>query len=184
MTSKSRTLTGFDSTGETEWSRIGRFTGASAISDIELTSAGVEQVRSTAQMLVGPGKVIDPLRLLKIFVSPSKRAVRTLELLLPPLATFPDHTCARSGQVTRISRNLLCEPLSLDRWQPSSALLVERTEDIVEWDYGDYDGLQENEIRELRRQRGLDQEREWDIWSDGCEGGEYVLPCPSQRMLC
>ena len=31
-------------------------------------------------------------------------------------------------------------------------------------------------IRELRKSHGLDQEREWDIWRDGCEDGEYVSP--------
>lgn len=50
------------------------------------------------------------------------------------------------------------------------------TEDIAEWDYGDYEGLVVNEIRALRKERGLDQDREWDIWKDGCEGGEYVCP--------
>lgn len=29
-------------------------------------------------------------------------------------------------------------------------------------------------IRELRKSHGLDQDREWDIWRDGCEDGEYV----------
>ncbi len=27
----------------------------------------------------------------------------------------------------------------------------------------------------MRKERGLDWEREWDIWRDGCEGGEYVV---------
>lgn len=48
------------------------------------------------------------------------------------------------------------------------------TEDIAEWNYGDYEGLKESEIRSLRRKKGLDTEREWNIWRDGCEGGEYV----------
>ena len=49
------------------------------------------------------------------------------------------------------------------------------TEDIAEWDYGDYEGLLTSEIRARRKERGLDQEREWDIWRDGCEGGECVV---------
>ena len=48
------------------------------------------------------------------------------------------------------------------------------TNDIAEWDYGDHEGLVVNEIRALRKERGLDREREWNIWKDGCEGGEYV----------
>ncbi|KAI0513310.1 putative phosphoglycerate mutase [Xylaria bambusicola] len=46
------------------------------------------------------------------------------------------------------------------------------TEDIAEWDYGNYEGLNSGEIRDSRKKRGLDLEMEWDIWRDGCEGGE------------
>jgi probable phosphoglycerate mutase len=28
------------------------------------------------------------------------------------------------------------------------------------------------DIRALRKERGLDKDQEWDIWRDGCEGGE------------
>ncbi|KAF2838006.1 phosphoglycerate mutase-like protein [Patellaria atrata CBS 101060] len=49
------------------------------------------------------------------------------------------------------------------------------TEDIAEWDYGAYEGMKVEDIREGRKQKGLDVEREWDIWRDGCEeGGESV----------
>jgi broad specificity phosphatase PhoE len=61
---------------------------------------------------------------------------------------------------------------------PSSGVVAEQvtfTEDIAEWNYGDYEGLKYEEIRFLRKERGLDLEREWNIWSDGCEGGEYVV---------
>jgi sedoheptulose-bisphosphatase len=37
----------------------------------------------------------------------------------------------------------------------------------VEWDYGDYEGLLSSEIREKAGKR-------WDIWTDGCPGGESV----------
>lgn len=44
---------------------------------------------------------------------------------------------------------------------------------MAEWHYGDYEGLKTQEIRKLRKERGLDDgEAEWDIWWDGCEGGE------------
>lgn len=49
------------------------------------------------------------------------------------------------------------------------------TEDIAEWNYGEYEGLTNSEIRVLRQERGHDKERKWDIWTDGCEGGEYVV---------
>ncbi len=35
---------------------------------------------------------------------------------------------------------------------------------LAEWDYGDYEGLRTAEIRE--------QHPAWDIWTDGCPGGE------------
>jgi len=49
-----------------------------------------------------------------------------------------------------------------------SAERVETCEDLVEWDYGDYEGLTSAEIREQRP--------DWDLWRDGCPGGE----CPAQ----
>ena len=39
-----------------------------------------------------------------------------------------------------------------------------------EWDYGDYEGLTSAQIRASRKSRGLNED--WDIWRDGCEGGE------------
>ncbi|KAF5001157.1 hypothetical protein FDECE_11054 [Fusarium decemcellulare] len=124
--------------GETEWAKSGRYTG---ITDIELTAAGIRQVSSTAKIVVGAGKFLDPSRFAQVFVSPRKRATQTLELFLPSLEA--------NGNVTH-------------------------TEDIAEWDYGEYEGLKTHEIRELRKKKGLDQEREWSIWRDGCEGGESM----------
>lgn len=43
------------------------------------------------------------------------------------------------------------------------------TEAIREWDYGDYEGRTSPEIRKERKEKG---EQEWDIWKDGCPGGE------------
>lgn len=124
--------------GETEWSKLGRFTGTS---DVELTQEGTAQVSSAAATLVGAGKLLDPFRLAHVFVSPRIRAVRTFELLLPPSFGVV------AGKVTF-------------------------TEDIAEWNYGDYEGLTDQEIRVLRKKRGLDLEKKWDIRRDGCEGGE------------
>ena len=60
---------------------------------------------------------------------------------------------------------------------PSSDVVsgkVTFTEDIAEWNYGEYEGLEELAIRQLRTTKGLDGE-EWSIWIDGCEEGEYVV---------
>ncbi|KAJ4298440.1 Sedoheptulose 1,7-bisphosphatase [Collariella sp. IMI 366227] len=47
---------------------------------------------------------------------------------------------------------------------------IQVTEDIREWDYGDYEGITTPHIRQLRKEQGLDSN--WDIWRDGCPGGE------------
>lgn len=40
------------------------------------------------------------------------------------------------------------------------------TEEVREWDYGEYEGLLSSEIKE--------KNPGWDIWKDGCPGGESV----------
>lgn len=112
------------------------------LSDIPLTENGELQVSSSATKVVGPGKLIDPSRISYLFVSPRIRARRTYELL------FDD--------ASRANLEANCEI----------------TEGIREWDYGLYDGLVTSQIREGRKERGLDAERPWNIWIDGCEGGE------------
>jgi probable phosphoglycerate mutase len=49
---------------------------------------------------------------------------------------------------------------------------TEITEDIREWEYGAYEGLLTAQIRAARKRRGLDTEKPWNIWVDGCEDGE------------
>ncbi|KAH8806033.1 phosphoglycerate mutase [Xylogone sp. PMI_703] len=127
--------------GETEWTINGRCTGKS---EIPLTANGVKQVKGTSEVLVGPGKLIDPSKLLHIFCSPRVRAQSTLDMLL---GDAEKERLAKEGKLTI-------------------------TEEIAEWDYGDYEGLKPHEIRETRKAKGLDKERGWDIWIDGCEGGE------------
>jgi broad specificity phosphatase PhoE len=41
---------------------------------------------------------------------------------------------------------------------------VETTDDLLEWDYGEYEGITTPEIRERRP--------DWYLWRDGCPGGE------------
>ncbi|KAK5710133.1 hypothetical protein LTR17_019136 [Elasticomyces elasticus] len=119
--------------GQTEWSQNGRHT---SITDIPLTERGEKQVKASAEYMYGSGKLIDPAKLAKVFVSPRKRAIQTFELL--------------SGEQGG----------------------YEVTESLAEWFYGEYEGLKPAEIRSKRKAQGLDQDRAWDIWSDGCEGGE------------
>ena len=125
--------------GETEWTKNGRYTG---ITELELTQTGEEQVLASGKLLVGTGKLIEPSKLAKVWVSPRKRARRTYELLFEESLDIID---AKAD----IQCNLLAE-----------------------WDYGAYEGMLTREIRERRKSQGLDQERPWDIWKDGCENGE------------
>ncbi|KAH0607281.1 uncharacterized protein H6S33_003269 [Morchella sextelata] len=123
--------------GETEWTLNGRHTG---ISEIPLTPHGETQVSQAGRSLVGAGRLIDPSRLTRVYISPRVRAQRTFKLLLP--------SGAPAGTEVRT------------------------TEDIAEWGYGRYEGWFPAQIREDRKARGLDKERPFDIWRDGCEDGE------------
>jgi broad specificity phosphatase PhoE len=125
--------------GETEWTISGRYTGRS---DIPLTKNGEEQVSSSGRVIVGPGRIIDPSRLARVFVSPRTRARRTYEILFDEAS------------------------------QHELGLKLEVTEDIREWEYGAYEGLLTAQIRAARKERGLDTEKPWNIWIDGCEDGE------------
>ena len=98
--------------GETEWTKNGRYTG---ITDIELTPAGINQVTATGTQLVGPGKLIDPAMITRVWVSPRKRAQHTCQLIFSGADDMADK--------------------------------ITLTEDIAEWDYGDYEGLVVGEIR-------------------------------------
>ncbi|KAI0805479.1 phosphoglycerate mutase [Xylaria sp. FL0064] len=140
--------------GETEWSLNGRHTGRT---DIPLTEDGEKRVRATGKALVGNDRLIVPRQLAHIYVSPRKRAQRTFELLnLGIKDPLPWH--AHGAKPTD-------KPATDD-----CGARVEVTEAIREWDYGDYEGITSAEIRDLRAKRGLG--RDWDIWRDGCEGGE------------
>jgi len=89
------------------------------------------------------------------YVSPRKRAQRTLELLY-----------------------LGCReklPWQEQREHEDKDVRTEANAEVYngirEWDYGDYEGLTSQTIREQRKASG---EGDWDIWRDGCPGGEYV----------
>ncbi|KAI0162225.1 phosphoglycerate mutase family protein [Xylariaceae sp. FL1272] len=140
--------------GETEWSLSGKHTGRT---DIPLTANGEKRVRATGRALVGDDRLIVPKHLAHIYVSPRKRAQRTFELL--NLGIKDPLPWQRHGE----------QPTDKPASDKCSAR-VEVTEDIREWDYGDYEGITSPEIRDLREKQGLS--RNWDIWTDGCAGGE------------
>lgn len=137
--------------GETEWSLNGRHTGTS---DIPLTENGVTRIESTGAALVGPDRLIVRSNLAAVYVSPRTRARKTLHLLL------------ESGGIDDI------EVPGFETGNGKSGLPAEVTEDIREWDYGNYEGITSKDIKKERSAKGL---KPWDIWRDGCPGGEYVL---------
>ena len=64
---------------------------------------------------------------------------------------------------------VLCSPLGRARETCALAGLGDRAElrgDLLEWDYGDYEGLTTARIRESRP--------DWVLWRDGCPGGETI----------
>ncbi|KAL1852162.1 hypothetical protein Plec18167_005976 [Paecilomyces lecythidis] len=130
--------------GETEWSRDQRHTGAT---DIPLIESGEKEVKATSDTWVGQDKLIQPKNISRVYCSPRLRARQTLDLL--GLGIDSEHI----SSVT-----------------PHASLII--TEKLREWDYGDYEGLNIAEVRKLRNSRGLDKDRPWNIWRDGCEGGE------------
>lgn len=112
--------------------------------ELSLTAEGEKQVTGSGRMLVGPGKLVDPSKLAHVFTSPRRRAKQTFEL------AFDEE----------------------DRSALEAKGKVSEAAGLAEWDYGLYEGLVTKEIRALRKQHGLDNETEWDIWRDGCEDGE------------
>ena len=144
--------------GATEWSLSGKYTG---MTDLPLVASGEEVIRSTARVVFGPGKLIDPLKLARVYVSPRLRATRTLGLLL--YATPEEN-----------------------RREVHRRMVV--TEDVREWSYGEYEGLLTAEIRGLRRERGLDasekgEGRAWDLWKDGATGDGSEGPEDVRRRV-
>ncbi|TID16096.1 phosphoglycerate mutase-like protein [Venturia nashicola] len=136
--------------GETEWSLNGRHTGTS---DIPLTANGEKRIIATGKALVGDDRLIVPKNLAHIYVSPRHRAQRTLELLSLNCRTklpWQDERTHSEAEVRTEAK-------------------VEITDAVREWDYGDYEGLTSKTIRE---QRAKDGKGGWDIWRDGCPGGE------------
>lgn len=98
----------------------------------------------TGKKLIGESNnvLIHPSEIKLIITSPRKRAIQTKELLFKSVE----------------NPNKEKIPTEID-------------EDIREWEYGDYEGLLTNQIKELREKRGLPSQ-DWTIWEYGCENGE------------
>ncbi|MGW1750274.1 histidine phosphatase family protein [Streptomyces sp. NPDC002092] len=106
--------------GQTEWSLSGRHAGRT---DVPLTDAGEAAARALAPRLARH-------RLVAVFSSPLRRAMRTAELA------------------------------GLTGAKPDP--------DLLEWDYGGYEGLTAEQIRKSRPG--------WDLWRDGVIPGDTDHP--------
>ncbi|KAI9838983.1 MAG: hypothetical protein M1819_004191 [Sarea resinae] len=137
--------------GETEWSLNGRHT---SVTELPLTENGQRRISATGKALVGHDRLIVPSRLAHVYVSPRRRSRQTLELL---------HLGCKEKYPWQETRTHGDEDVRTDA-------KTEVSEDIREWDYGDYEGMVTPDIREKRKKEGL--EGTWDIWRDGCPGGE------------
>lgn len=145
--------------GETEWSLSGKHTGST---DIPLTANGEKRVRATGKALVGDDRLIVPRQLKHIYVSPMHRAQRTLELLnLGCQHSYPWQSASSAPEPA----SSLSEP---EAHRHTNAKITV-TDKIREWDYGDYEGITSAEIKKQRAAANLPS---WDIWRDGCPGGE------------
>ena len=93
------------------------------------------------------------------YVSPRQRAQKTLELL-------------ELGCHDRLPWTKVDDSNKLEKSDLLQNAKVQVSEDVREWDYGDYEGVTSETIAELRKKNG---ERAWDIWQDGCPGGESPM---------
>jgi len=99
-------------------------------------------MRRTGQALFSTD-FIKPDQITYILTSPRKRALQTIELILESVP-----------------------PVLRKKIQ----IVIDN--DLREWEYGDYEGLLTSEIIAKRASKGLDKEKPWLIWRDGCENGE------------
>lgn len=131
--------------GQTEWSKSGQHT---SVTDLDLTPFGVIQMEKTGHSLIDHEhyQMIKPENLKHIVSSPRTRAQHTVQLLLSGLTE-----------------------------DERKAIQISVDEDIREWEYGDYEGLLTQQIKDLRKERGLDKDKTWNIWRDGCENGETYV---------
>lgn len=114
-----------------------------SITDLELTPFGVTQMRNTGKNLIGHS---------------GSQIVKPEHLLY--VMSSPRTRALQTVQLLFEGVDEECKskiPHGVD-------------DDLREWEYGEYEGLVTAQILELRKERGYPDG--WNIWADGCEGGE------------
>ena len=98
----------------------------------------------------------------------SRSGQHTSRTDLPLLEEGRRRAQALAGELGDRSFSLvLCSPMLRARQTCELAgfgEVAQIEDDLVEWQYGEYEGLTTPEIRE--------RNPEWDLWRDGCPGGE------------
>lgn len=113
----------------------------------------------------------------RVWVSPRQRATRTFQLLFGGT----QNTGGSEGGKKAGGREVAGVREGIFGGGKGSIVV---TEEIREWDYGKYEGMKPAEVREMRKQRGLEKEGvKWSVWRDGCKGGEYVSICLCWALL-
>ncbi|QKX63339.1 uncharacterized protein TRUGW13939_10509 [Talaromyces rugulosus] len=128
--------------GETEWSAAQKHTGST---DLPLTEKGENEIKKARASFVGTVKLIDPASIRRVYCSPRTRALQTAEILFPNITS---------------------------KSQQSNGPKLEVAPCLQEWDYGDYEGLTRDQVFQARSDQGVENYRDWNIWRDGCAGGE------------
>ncbi|KAH3684699.1 hypothetical protein WICPIJ_004334 [Wickerhamomyces pijperi] len=108
-----------------------------SITDLPLTDFGVTQMQQTGELLFQNGWLKSE-NVKYIFTSPRLRARQTVELILKTLTE-----------------------------EQRSKIRIVVDNDIREWEYGDYEGKLTKEIKQMRKEQGLNSD-DWEIWRDGC----------------
>jgi len=99
----------------------------------------------------------------------SKSGQHTSRTDLPLLPEGEDQARAMQAKLQGVTFSLvLCSPLRRARETCELAGFgdaAEITEDLMEWDYGEYEGLTTARIQEANPS--------WSLWRDGCPAGEF-----------
>lgn len=105
--------------------------------------------------------------MIESYCSPRSSARRTVEILGLGIHSHQNFFNRETKSTSTTAPQLKAE--SVDPNIQITALLKE-------WDYGEYEGKTLWDINSLRKKQGMPGESTaWNIWTDGCPGGEYVL---------
>ncbi|CEO60936.1 hypothetical protein PMG11_05387 [Penicillium brasilianum] len=144
--------------GETDWITGGKFASRT---DVPLSTMGERDVRLVRERLVAENEMINPAGVAKIYCSPRINARRTAEILRLGTRNHLHFLDRETGQTfeteSQIEGDTADANIHVTKW-------------LEEWDFGDYEGLTLQSIKDARMKKFGSPT--WDIWREGCPGGE------------